>query len=53
MTTTQRIQFVAPGGLRVPAVSVAEMREVDRIAIEATGPRRFSNCLSSAANRPR
>lgn len=38
MTTTQRVQFTAPGGLRVPAVSVAEMREVDRIAIEATGP---------------
>ena len=38
MTTTQRLHFLAPDGLRVPAVSVAEMREVDRIAIEATGP---------------
>lgn len=38
MTTSQRLQFVAPGGLRVPAVSVAEMREVDRLAAEATGP---------------
>ena len=38
MTTTQRVHFAAPGGLRVPAVSVAEMREVDRIASEATGP---------------
>jgi NAD(P)H-hydrate epimerase len=36
--TTQRLHFAAPGGLRVPAVTVAEMREVDRIAIEATGP---------------
>jgi NAD(P)H-hydrate epimerase len=38
MTTSQRVHFAAPGGLRVPAVSVGEMREVDRIAIEATGP---------------
>lgn len=38
MTTTQRVQFVTPDGRRVPAVSVAEMREVDRIATEATGP---------------
>ncbi len=38
MTTTQRVHFTAPHGQRVPAVSVAEMREVDRIAIEATGP---------------
>lgn len=38
MTLTQRTHFTAPGGRRVPAVSVAEMREVDRIAVEATGP---------------
>jgi NAD(P)H-hydrate epimerase len=38
MTTTQRMHFAAPGRLRVPGVTVAEMREVDRIATEATGP---------------
>lgn len=35
---TQRLQFAAPGGLRVPGVSVAEMCEVYRVATQATGP---------------
>ncbi|MFA7248380.1 MAG: NAD(P)H-hydrate epimerase [Dehalococcoidia bacterium] len=38
MTISQRMQFSAPSGERVPAVSVAEMREIDRIATEDTGP---------------
>ena len=38
MTTTQRVHFATAHGDRVPGVSVAEMREVDRISIEATGP---------------
>ena len=38
MTTTQRLQFAAPGGLRVPGVSAAEMCEAYRVAAQATGP---------------
>ena len=38
MTTTQRVHFATLAGARVPSVTVAEMREVDRIATEATGP---------------
>jgi NAD(P)H-hydrate epimerase len=33
-----RTYFTTEGGVRVPAVSVAEMREVDRIAADRTGP---------------
>ena len=38
MTTTQRLLFATLAGARVPSVTVAEMREVDRVATEATGP---------------
>ncbi|RLT40906.1 MAG: NAD(P)H-hydrate epimerase [Chloroflexi bacterium] len=38
MTTTQRVHFATALGQRVPAVTVAEMHDVDRISIEATGP---------------
>jgi NAD(P)H-hydrate epimerase len=38
MTSATRVQFTTLDGLAVPAVSVAEMREVDRIAIAQTGP---------------
>ncbi len=32
------LQFFTPTGSRVPAVAAQQMREVDRIAIEETGP---------------
>ncbi len=38
MSSTTRTYFTSVDGARVPAVSVAEMREVDRIAIAETGP---------------
>jgi NAD(P)H-hydrate epimerase len=31
-------RFVTAGGIEVPAVSAAQMREVDRVAVEETGP---------------
>lgn len=33
-----RPQFVTPGGWRMAAVTTREMREIDRIAVEETGP---------------
>ncbi len=33
--------FVTDGGVAVPAVTTAQMREVDRVAIEETGPNLF------------
>ncbi len=35
------VRFLAPDGLEVPAVTAAQMREVDRIAVEETGPNLF------------
>jgi len=32
------LRFTTPSGVEVPAVTVAQMREVDRIAVEETGP---------------
>ena len=37
-TSTERTRFTTAAGSAVPALSVAEMREVDRIAVEQTGP---------------
>lgn len=34
-------RFYAPAGIEIPAVTAAQMREVDRIAIEETGPNLF------------
>ncbi|MBM3140438.1 MAG: NAD(P)H-hydrate epimerase [Chloroflexi bacterium] len=38
MTRVARALFHTEAGLPVPAVSVAEMREIDRVAAEQTGP---------------
>ncbi len=32
------VHFLTDGGIEVPAVTAEEMREVDRIALEETGP---------------
>jgi NAD(P)H-hydrate epimerase len=36
-----RPAFVTEDGIEVPSVTAAEMREIDRIAVEETGPNLF------------
>ncbi|MEX2446787.1 MAG: NAD(P)H-hydrate epimerase [Dehalococcoidia bacterium] len=38
MSANGRLHFTAPDGARVPAASIAEMREVTRVAVDDTGP---------------
>jgi len=42
--------FVTPAGIEVPAVTTAQMREVDRIAIEDTGPNLFQMMENAGRN---
>jgi NAD(P)H-hydrate epimerase len=45
-----RVTFYDPAGNRVPSVSEREMREVDRIAIEETGPNLFQMMENAGRN---
>src|SRR5215470_17265105 len=42
--------FLAENGVEVPAVTTAQMREVDRIAIEETGPNLFQMMENAGRN---
>lgn len=42
--------FIAENGIEVPAVTAAQMREVDRIAIEETGPNLFQMMENAGRN---
>ena len=43
-------EFRTPDGGLVPAISEAQMREVDRIAIEETGPNLFQMMENAGRN---
>lgn len=43
-------QFITDSGIVVPAISTAQMREVDRIAIEETGPNLFQMMENAGRN---
>ncbi len=43
-------QFITDSGIRVPAVTTAQMREVDRIAIEETGPNLYQMMENAGRN---
>ena len=52
-TKTQRtpsMSFFTPAGIEVPAVTTDQMREVDRIAIEETGPNLFQMMENAGRN---
>lgn len=40
-TANRTIRFMTEQGVDVPAVDSAQMREVDRIAVEETGPNQY------------
>lgn len=42
--------FITDSGIVVPAISTAQMREVDRIAIEETGPNLFQMMENAGRN---
>jgi NAD(P)H-hydrate epimerase len=42
--------FVTEAGSRIPAVTAAQMREIDRIAIEETGPNLFQMMENAGRN---
>ncbi len=44
------IQFITDEGIEVPAVTAAQMREVDRIAVEETGPNLFQMMENAGRN---
>jgi NAD(P)H-hydrate epimerase len=46
-------RFLAPNGVEVPAVDAAQMREVDRIAMEETGPNLFQMMENAGRNLAR
>jgi NAD(P)H-hydrate epimerase len=45
-----RVRFLTAGGLEVPPVTAAGMREIDRIAIEETGPNLFQMMENAGRN---
>jgi NAD(P)H-hydrate epimerase len=45
-----RFEFVSETGVEVPAVTAAQMREVDRIAVEETGPNLFQMMENAGRN---
>ena len=49
-TATSTIRFVTERGIVVPAVDSAQMREVDRIAVEETGPNLFQMMENAGRN---
>jgi len=44
------LRFVSEGGIEVPAVDSAQMREVDRIAMEETGPNLYQMMENAGRN---
>jgi NAD(P)H-hydrate epimerase len=44
------LQFMTENGVEVPAVTAAQMREVDRIAVEETGPNLFQMMENAGRN---
>src|SRR6516225_11038317 len=49
-TATSTIRFVTERGIVVPAVDSAQMREVDRIAVEETGPNLYQMMENAGRN---
>ncbi len=49
-TINPRARFVTARGVEVPAVDAAQMREVDRIAMEETGPNLFQMMENAGRN---
>src|SRR5262249_57998507 len=47
---THAIRFVTASGIEVPAVDSIEMREVDRIAVEETGPNLYQMMENAGRN---
>src|SRR5262249_45976503 len=47
---TDAIRFVTASGIEVPAVDSIEMREVDRIAVEETGPNLYQMMENAGRN---
>jgi NAD(P)H-hydrate epimerase len=45
-----RAAFVSDDGIEVPSVTAAEMREIDRIAVEETGPNLFQMMENAGRN---
>jgi NAD(P)H-hydrate epimerase len=45
-----RLRYVTAGGLEVPAVTAPEMRAIDRIAVEETGPNLFQMMENAGRN---
>ena len=43
-------RFVTPNGVEVPAVDAVQMRDVDRIAVEETGPNLFQMMENAGRN---
>jgi NAD(P)H-hydrate epimerase len=50
MLTTNTVRFFTDAGIEVPAVTVEQMREVDRIASEETGPNLFQMMENAGRN---
>jgi NAD(P)H-hydrate epimerase len=48
--STPSMSFFTPAGTEVPAVTTDQMREVDRIAIEETGPNLFQMMENAGRN---
>ena len=45
-----RVRYLTAGGLEVPPVTAAGMREIDRIAVEETGPNLFQMMENAGRN---
>ena len=45
-----RVRYLTAGGLEVPPVTASGMREIDRIAIEETGPNLFQMMENAGRN---
>lgn len=50
MVTTNTLRFFTDAGIEVPAVTAEQMREVDRIATEETGPNLFQMMENAGRN---
>jgi len=44
------MSFVTPAGIKVPAITVAQMREIDRLAVEETGPNLYQMMENAGRN---
>lgn len=51
MKQVTNVRFVTETGIEVPAISSAEMRDVDRIAMEETGPNLYQMMENAGRNR--